>query len=184
MPHMFPINEKREHFIDGKSKSKDPGSYYISYRMVILYGIFAELNKKLPESPEEREQSKTRLQIDLDEMKRYLEAVETMPHKSPDFYNGALFDLYKINSDLVVLNDKHDCSYPLILHYREQDKQEPRKRLHAFFKSVSDISDNFSDYLEIIDAYPGIKNLTDSDILCESLIHKMDDNQKRITNKR
>jgi hypothetical protein len=184
---MFPINEKSEHFIDGKSETKDPGSYYISYRMVILYGIFSELNKKLlPESPEERRKSKARLKIDLDEMKRYLEAVETMSHKSPYLYNGALFDLYKINSDLVLLNDKHDCSYPLILHYGEQDKKESRKRLrlHAFFESVSDVSDNFSDYLEIIDAYSGIKNLTDSDILCESLIHKMDDNQKIITNKR
>lgn len=160
MPHMFPINKRPELFHDCRAKTDDPNTHYISYRMVILYGIVNELKQASASGQSSITDITDKLKTDLRNMDAYLETVDNPNNffAVKRSHRGMLFDLHEIGPG-ILLNDHNDCTYPLILH----KGQSGRHRLSAFLGALSDIRKNFPEYFGIINEYLDSTSLNRSD---------------------
>jgi hypothetical protein len=181
MPYKFPINKHPELFQDNRATVGDPDSHYISYRMVILYGIARELKQASVSDRSSIPGVIDKIEIDLTNMKEYLEAIDNPNNlfTLKRCYRGMLFDLHEIEPG-ILLNDHNECSYPLILHRSDIGPH----RLSAFLHSLSDVHKNFTGYVEIMHRYLETNSLSRSDEYDPDLLKELNNKISELSTKK
>jgi len=134
MPKLYKVNDDSGLFVD-KQCASGKSSGYISYRMVICHAIFHDIK--------EIKLAKETIKANLNKLSTQLENFNT-------FENSDFFESYPIantsHGNIVVIIDKTNGCYPLVLH---NNKDLPKEfRIFAFQKSLKDINQHFDKIFE------------------------------------
>lgn len=145
MPKVYEVNRHPEVYMD-QHATQGSASRYISYRMVICHAIYHDFKIK--------ELTKSEIKNNIEEL---LNKIET-----ERIQNNNFFETYPlpetIHGNMVVLVDKTEGCYPLVLH---KDKNLPKVyRIHAFNDAIKNVSSNFDAIFSVIENAENFDNNT------------------------
>jgi hypothetical protein len=129
MAKLYKVNEVPNMFIDANCKIKEEG--YISYRMVICHALFVLINEK------NLDQTTIEKKIDL--------LFKELDEKAIN--DQSFFETYPVEDKLIVIIDRTDGCYPMIL-YKNPPKGE--ERISGFKAALQDVKRNIPKIYNII----------------------------------